>query len=661
MTARQTPLGGSLVDRVLVGEARAAALERCPGLPALMIDSEAEITCEMIATGVFSPLTGFLTKEENESVLQTGRLPDGTPWPIPLSLAPAGRRNAEVLRGLREGDEVALIDRRGECVALQRVNQVYTLDREARARSLFGTGEPAAHPGVESMYRRFGSLALAGPLELLRRPGWGAFEAYRMTPRETYEYLYDRQGYSRVAGFVTGANPPHMGHEHMHRVALELVDAVLLLPQVEMERPEYIEATHRILALETLRDVYYPPNRVVLAALRTNYLFAGPREAVLHALIMRNYGCTHALIGRDHAGVGDRYDMYAGQRIFTEYEPGELGIEPLFFSEIFLCTPRRATAPERTCPHDARYRLMISGTGIREVLRRGYLPPKEICRPEVGHVALRGVVPKGVDAAGRGVYPVGQTIHSLFPHYEVAVRLGGHLRPGVVPWQALTDRDLEAALLDSRTHADEVYAGVFAEFAAAVETDRRLAERWRVEAREILADQRHAETEKLPERAPEGEIEAGWVEPSPGRRAGEGSMRTIRAIDFTTADYPRVASDDPALEALALMAAGERDYAMVVEQGDIVGVVEQAALVFAYGRGELRPDTRVAEVARDLPWIDPEATFDDVVRFMAALGVFQVCIENRVLDDFMLLRAIWTAQLATAREFREYEPPVGSV
>lgn len=484
----QTPLGGTLVDRVLADDALGEALDRAPGLPSIMVDREAEISFEMIATGVFSPLVGSPSREENECIVESGRLLDGTPWPIPFSFAPAGRRNAEVVGRLSEGDDVVLIDRSSRPVALLHVREIYDFDRECRGRTLFGTPDPRAHPGVASIFRRMGRRALSGTVDLIQRASWGAFERHRLTPKETYHLFYERRGYRTVAGFVTGANPPHLGHEHMHRVALELVDGILLLPQVEMERTEYIRPYHRLLALEALADVYYPPLRVVLSALRTNYLFAGPREAVLHALIMRNYGCTHALIGRDHAGVGDMFDLYASQHVFDQYRPGELGIEPIFFSEIFYCARCRATATERTCPHDTRYRVQISGTGIREVLRRGYLPPKEICRPEVSHVAIQGVEPPTVDEEGQSVYPVGQTVHSLFPFYEVATRLGGYLRPEAVQRDSLGVRDLEAALLDVRTHADRVYEGVFDEVAAAVEVDRALTERWRVEAREILVD-----------------------------------------------------------------------------------------------------------------------------------------------------------------------------
>jgi sulfate adenylyltransferase len=287
----------------------------------------------------------------------------------------------------------------------------------------------------------------------------------------------------------------------MHRAALETLDAILLLPQVGMERSEYVKDVYRVAALDALLDAYYPPASAVVGALRSNYLFAGPREAVLHALVMRNYGCTHALIGRDHAGVGDLFDMYASQRILARYGREELGIETIFFSEIFYCSRCRSTATEKTCAHDTRYRLQISGTGIREILRRGYFPPKEICRPEVSHIALQGVVPQAAADRELGLYPPGQTIRSLFPFYQAANRLGGHLRAEPVPAEALGERDLQAALLDARTHSDQVYSQVFDEFAATAESNRSLAERWRSEARELLLDHQTELLARLRDRA----------------------------------------------------------------------------------------------------------------------------------------------------------------
>src|SRR5660398_176578 len=215
----QDPPGDELVEQVLEGEEKQEALRRAAALPRLMVDREAEITLEMIATGVFSPITGFLPRVENESVLEEGRLTDGTPWPIPLSMAPTGRRNREVLAGLAGGEEIALVNQRGETVALLEVEDIYEYDREHRAERLFGTVDPEKHPGVAGIFRRMGEWGLAGRIHLVDRPGWGV---------------------ESVAGFITGANPLHVGHEYMHRTVLEQVDRILLLPQVAMERPEYI-------------------------------------------------------------------------------------------------------------------------------------------------------------------------------------------------------------------------------------------------------------------------------------------------------------------------------------------------------------------------------------------------------------------------------------
>jgi sulfate adenylyltransferase len=255
---------------------------------------------------------------------------------------------------------------------------------------------------------------------------------------------------------------------------------------VELAKKECIRGEYRILAYDALTNSYYKKEKVLLAPLRVTYIFAGPREAILHAIIERNYGCTHFIVGRDHAGVVDYYEKYACHRIFEDYP--DLGIEVLPFKEVFFCTLCATTATSDTCPHDERYRIAISGTGIRECLRRGYLPPKEIVRPEVSRIAIQGVQPKGMDEKGESIYPPGATLRRLFPFYLVAQRLGGFLREKRLDESTLTNRDLEAALLDIRTNAHEIYNGVFWEAAAMADIDRNLLPRWAFEYRGKAAD-----------------------------------------------------------------------------------------------------------------------------------------------------------------------------
>src|SRR5690625_4143443 len=397
----QQPHGGELVQRVVAPELRQREIERARQLPAIWIDLEAVITVEMIATGVLSPNVGFMGEADYQSVLTRGRLSNGLVWPVPLSFAPVGERNAEVLGRLAVGNEVALVDHSGEPVAILAIDDLFSYDKAERARHLFGTTD-RSHPGVDAIHRRMGEIALGGPLTMLRRADWGPFEKLRQEPTDTWRLFYEERGFRSVAGFITGANPLHRGHEYLHRNALEEVDGLFLQPLVEMAKREYVRHEYRIRGYQNVLDTYYPKDRSILSPLRVTYIFAGPREAILHALIMKNYGCTHALIGRDHAGIGDFYDKYAGHTVFSEYTQEELGIDVRFFHEVFYDTRAATHATSRTVGNDdVRYRINISGTGIRELLRYGYIPPKEIVRPESALAAIQGIQPKGIGDDGQ--------------------------------------------------------------------------------------------------------------------------------------------------------------------------------------------------------------------------------------------------------------------
>jgi len=487
-TYPQKPHGGQLVDQVVPESQRAAEIERARSLPTIRIDLEAAITIEMIATGVLSPLRGFMTQADYISVLEDSRLADGTVWPVPLSFAPSGARNAEIVRSLSIGDEVALADADGEPVAILTLDDIFDYDKEHRARKIFGTDD-RSHPGVDSIHRRMGDVALGGPLRLLQRVDWGPFEALRLEPKDTWRMFYDEKGFRSVAGFITGANPLHRGHEYIHRNALEEVDGLLLQPLVEMAKREYVRHEYRVLAYRNVLDEYYPKDRAMLSPLRVTYIFAGPRETVLHALVMKNYGCTHALIGRDHAGIGDFYDKYASHSIFDEFSPDELGIQVRLFHEVFYCTRCASHATSETCPHGVRHRIQISGTGIREMLRHGIVPPKEVIRPESAFAAMQGVQPKGVDERGEAVSAVGRTVTSIFPYYAEYERLGGLRRREPLAASDLTSADLVGAARDARDNAGRIYGDVYAEVTAVIEHNRRGQSPWIDEARESLRTQ----------------------------------------------------------------------------------------------------------------------------------------------------------------------------
>ncbi|MDC1541890.1 sulfate adenylyltransferase [Candidatus Pseudothioglobus singularis] len=495
----QEPHGGKLVNQVLTGEELEKAKEKVKQLPMIMVDMEAVITLEMIATGVLSPNEGFMDEEDYISVLEKGRLKDGTVWPVPLSFAPIGDRNKQVIQTLSVGDEVALVDESKEPVAILKLTDIFDYDREFRAKHLFGTTD-RNHPGVDSIYRRMGDTALAGPIQLLKRVNWGPFESFRLEPKDTWKLFYEEKKFKTVGGFITGANPLHRGHEYIHKNALEELDGLLVQPLVEMAKREYTRHEFRVLSYRAVLDEYYPKGRTVLSPLRVTYIFAGPREAVLHALIMKNYGCTHALIGRDHAGIGDFYDKYAAHTIFDEFTPEELGIDIRLFHEVFYCTRCDSPASEQSCPHDDRYRINISGTGIRELLRYGVLPPKEIVRPESARIAMQGIQPKGVDENGVAVNPVGKTIKSIFPYYLHSSRIGGPKRNRPLEVEELTIEDLELAIRDVRENADRVYKGIFEEFAYVTDTLRSTQDEWVTEARENIKKQQEMVVESLKEK-----------------------------------------------------------------------------------------------------------------------------------------------------------------
>lgn len=481
----QQPHGGKLVNRVAVGEEREKLLEEAASLPKIMIDLEAIITTEMIATGVLSPNEGFMLEEDYKSVLKEGRLSNGLVWPVPLSFAPIGDRNEEVANSLSAGDRVSLIDEDFEPVAILDVEDIFSYDKEERAKHLFGTTD-RNHPGVDSIFRRMGDTALGGKLTLLNRVDWGPFESLRKEPKDTWHLFYEEMNFRSAAGFITGANPLHRGHEYIHKNALEEIDGLLLQPLVEMAKREYTRHEFRMLSYRAVLDTYYPKERSILSPLRVTYIFAGPRETVLHALIMKNYGCTHALIGRDHAGIGDYYDKYASHTIFDEFSPEELGIDVRLFFEVFYCTRCDSPATQQTCPHDEKYRLNISGTGIREMLRHGIMPPKEIVRPESARIAIQGIQPKGIGEDGMATLPVGQTIKSMFPFYLERTRLGGELRDEALEEEELTNRDLEFVNLDVREHADKIYQDIFDAYSEAGDTNRNLHPDWVAEARKDI-------------------------------------------------------------------------------------------------------------------------------------------------------------------------------
>jgi sulfate adenylyltransferase len=377
------PHGGTLVDRTIPTEERQERLREAAELPGVSLGPRALSDLQMISTGVFSPLEGFMRKEEYESVVEEMRLTNGLAWSLPVTLA-AGEDEASTLR---EGSEVALVDGDGEPVATMLLRERYRYDKEREARAVYRTTD-ADHPGVAALYKQ-GEVLLGGEVTLLQPADRGRFPGYYYQPREL-RAVFAEKGWRRVVGFQT-RNPVHRAHEHIQKTALETVDGLLLNPLVGETKSDDIPADVRMRSYETILDHYYPKNRVMLAVFPTAMRYAGPREAIFHAICRKNYGCTHFIVGRDHAGVGDYYGTYDAQAIFEEFEPEELGITPLMFEHAFFCTECQNMASAKTCPHGSSSHVFLSGTKVRELLSKGEYPPPEFSRPEVIEVLMEGM------------------------------------------------------------------------------------------------------------------------------------------------------------------------------------------------------------------------------------------------------------------------------
>ncbi len=375
------PHGGVLVDRMLRGEALEEARRRAAELPTVVLGEKEAADLELIATGAYSPLIGFMGERDYTSVVEEMRLGAGLVWSLPVTLAVSAERALT----LREGREVALADEAGRILGLMRVEERYDYDRRREARLVFRT-EDEAHPGVARLYRQ-GEVYLGGPVWLTEeRPP--AFPAYHLPPAELRRVFAER-GWRTVVGFQT-RNPIHRAHEYLQKCALETVDGLLIHPLVGATKDDDVPAEVRMASYRAVLERYYPAERVVLAVFPAAMRYAGPREAVFHAIVRKNYGCTHFIVGRDHAGVGHYYGTYDAQRIFDDFRSEELGITPLFFENAFYCRACAGMATTKTCPHGEEERVTLSGTKVRAMLLAGELPPPEFSRPEVARILVEG-------------------------------------------------------------------------------------------------------------------------------------------------------------------------------------------------------------------------------------------------------------------------------
>jgi sulfate adenylyltransferase len=376
------PHGGQLVNRILRGELRQAALERAQGFPKVQLTPMAVSDLELIAVGALSPLAGFMGKEDYDSVIGTMHMANGLAWGIPVTL-PADDEAAD---GLKAGDEIALMD--GEhLMGIMTLSDKFLADKEREAREVFRTTEEA-HPGVARLYRQ-GNWLLAGDVFMLNGPKNPEFPELRHEPAQTRRTFASR-GWRRIVAFQT-RNPIHRAHEYIQKTALEIVDGLLLHPLVGETKADDIPADVRIESYQAILHDYYPAERVLLSVFPAAMRYAGPREAIFHAIARKNYGCTHFIVGRDHAGVGKYYGTYDAHYIFDEFQPGELGITPLFFDYTFYCKKCETIVSAKTCPHGKENWINLSGTQVREMLERGEMLPEEFTRPEVSKVLMEGV------------------------------------------------------------------------------------------------------------------------------------------------------------------------------------------------------------------------------------------------------------------------------
>ncbi|MBE9166649.1 sulfate adenylyltransferase [Pleurocapsales cyanobacterium LEGE 06147] len=377
------PHGSHLINRVATAAEKEEFLAQADSLPRVQLDGRATSDLVMIAIGGFSPLKGFMEQEDYESVVDDMRLANGLPWSIPITLSVS----QEVAEPLQEGSWIRLDDPNGKFVGILQLTQKYRYNKVHEAVNVYRTDEDK-HPGVKVVYDQ-GPVNLAGPVWLLERESHPLFPPYQIDPAES-RAMFREKGWKTIVGFQT-RNPIHRAHEYIIKCALEVVDGLFLHPLVGATKSDDIPAEVRMRCYEIMLEHYFPQERVILAINPAAMRYAGPREAIFHALVRKNYGCTHFIVGRDHAGVGDYYGTYDAQHIFNEFKPEELGILPMKFEHAFYCTRTQQMATTKTSPSSIEERIHLSGTKVREMLRRGELPPPEFSRPQVAAELARAL------------------------------------------------------------------------------------------------------------------------------------------------------------------------------------------------------------------------------------------------------------------------------
>ncbi len=375
--------GGRLINRERAGVERETLVERVPAMPRIDLRQREVSDLEMIANGAFSPLEGFMCEDDYTAVRGNKHLASGLPWTIPITLSTTD----VIAGGLAEGSDIALYSD-DHLLGVLHLRQKFRYDKQREAERVYLTTD-LAHPGVRALFEQ-GDWLLGGPISLLNRPRNSTFPGFRLDPEQTREE-FKKKGWHRVVAFQT-RNPIHRAHEYIIKCALEVVDGLLLHPLVGETKSDDIPADVRMRCYQAMLEHYFPKTRTLLAVNPAAMRYAGPREAVFHAIIRKNYGCTHFIVGRDHAGVGNYYGTYDAHYIFNEFDPEALGITPMFFDHSFYCRRCDAMASNKTCPHDSSEHVTLSGTRVREMLGRGEMPPREFSRPEVAAILIEAMI-----------------------------------------------------------------------------------------------------------------------------------------------------------------------------------------------------------------------------------------------------------------------------